>query len=354
MNYVLKILFMIYISAQLIIKGNIIYTEIIIFLIIISANIFFERFYNSIYVLTIELFVIVYSVTIEPYFGIMYGVIGYDLVRNRQYKALIPLTLVVLYTLKGELFLNCTFIYGICIITAYITHRFNEEQRNFRKINDEERRYRYELESTKERLVQSSKEVANLAEVKERNRIAREIHDSVGHSIAGILMQLQASYKLREKDSEQSGELLKKSINGLSEALALLRDTVHNIRPKQSLGIQYIKDVVENFKFCEVELNYSGDFNCLPVNYFEIISANIKEALTNASRYSNASLVTISIEINEKYVRLYIKDNGVGCKYIKEGLGVSGMKERIKNIGGNISISTQDGFLIVCILPLKM
>jgi signal transduction histidine kinase len=84
----------------------------------------------------------------------------------------------------------------------------------------------------------------------------------------------------------------------------------------------------------------------------ETIVTNIKEALTNITKYSSATKAYISIEVNEKYIRLYIKDNGVGSKKIKEGLGLSGMRERVRNVGGSISISSEDGFLIVCIIPI--
>jgi signal transduction histidine kinase len=165
------------------------------------------------------------------------------------------------------------------------------------------------------------------------------------------LIQLQAAYKLYDRDGEKSRVILKKSIEGLSESVTLLRDTVHSIKLNENLGVEYLKKIIDNFSFCPVDIQFNGDFNKIPPNHMEILGTNIKEALTNASKYSKASKVEIKIDSNEMFTRLYIKDNGIGCDKIKEGLGLSGMEERIRNIGGTMSVSSDNGFLIVCIIP---
>ncbi len=57
------------------------------------------------------------------------------------------------------------------------------------------------------------------------------------------------------------------------------------------------------------------------------------------------------MDIHERIIRLYIKDNGAGCSHVRESLGLSGMKERVRNAGGHITITPTGGFMIVCILP---
>lgn len=71
----------------------------------------------------------------------------------------------------------------------------------------------------------------------------------------------------------------------------------------------------------------------------ETISTMIKETLTNATKYSKASEINIELETNEKYTRLYYKDNGVGCSQIHRGIGIKGMQERVDNLGGSLNIS---------------
>lgn len=354
MKYLFKTLFLLYIIIQLAFSGSLSYMEIAFILIITAANIFKEKYYNSIVVTAFEFIIITLGCTYNTGFVILYGIVAEDIFYHRAYPGILALAAAGFYFLKLEEAPQFLLIIGICSILGYLTSSFRDKEKGFIQSYDRERQYRYELEQAKTKLINSTKEAAHVAEIKERNRIAREIHDNLGHSIAGILLQLQASQKLFDRDGDKSRELLNKSIVELSSSLTLLRDTVHNIRPMESLGIEYIKKIIENFSFCPVDLKYTGDFNGLSAVQLEMLQTNIKEALTNASKYSKATRVDISIDINDKFIRLYIKDNGIGCTSIKEGLGISGMKERIKNIGGSISISSDNGFIIVCIIPREI
>ena len=218
---------------------------------------------------------------------------------------------------------------------------------------DKQRSYNYELETAKMKLLNAAEDSARIAEIKERNRIAREIHDNIGHNIAGVLMVMQAALKLMGKDDEKSKELLQRSVDTLSDGLTLLKNTVYNIKPKEELGIDYIEKVIENFSFCKVKFESTGDLTNLSPARLELVATNIKEALTNASKHSKATLVKITLSCNESFLRLQIKDNGVGCEKIKDSLGLSGMKERVKNAGGSIAINGDDGFIVVCVIPLN-
>lgn len=199
----------------------------------------------------------------------------------------------------------------------------------------------------------ATREVAHLAEIRERNRIAREIHDHVGHSLAGILLQLQVAQKVSDQDDKKAREMVENSITRLAEAVELLQDTVHNLKPEERLGIDYLHKVITNFQFCPVHFEHWGDFESLTASHVEIISVTLKEALTNAARHSHATRVDVRLEIRKNIVRLYFKDNGKGCPYIHEGLGISGMKERVRNVGGHISFTPQNGFMIVGVLPVE-
>lgn len=351
MKYIFKSMFLLYIIAQLAVNSSISFLEISSILIITAANIFKEKYYNSIIITVIEFVMITVIGKFSPSFIYLYGLVAYDIFFQKLYIGAIPILIGGFYYLKSGNILIFLLLMGTSGMFGYLRGVVDDKEKTFLQSYDKERRYRYELEQAKAKLLNSSMEVAHVAEISERNRIAREIHDNVGHSIAGILMQLQASHKLSGKDDKKSNELLKKSIDELSNSLTILRDTVHNIKPKESMGIEYIKNVIDNFSFCTVNFKYSGDFNNLSANLLQIIYTNIKEALTNISKHSNATIVDITTDVNERFIRLYIKDNGLGCSKIKEGLGISGMKERVKNIGGSISISSENGLLIVCVIP---
>jgi len=351
MKYIFKITFLLFLIVKLSLIGKVSSMEIIFLLIFICLDVIKEKFYYSTYIVLLEYGVILYLSSMNPYYLILCGPVICDIFYMKKYIVLIPALIFGCYFLNLERLTEYVLLLCLCGFFSYIDNSLKEKSKCFNEVYDRERRYSYELESAKQKLLMSSKEIAHIAEIKERNRISRQIHDNVGHSIAGILMQLQASYKLRGRDEARSLELLNKSIEGLQNSLILLRETVHNIKPQESLGVEYIKSIINNFSFCPVDFKFTGDFNSLEANSAELLCTNIKEAMTNTSKHSKATEMKITIDINDKFTRLYIKDNGKGCLNIKEGLGISGMRERIKNVGGSLSISSQDGFLIVAIIP---
>lgn len=353
MSYIIRLVLFSGVICKFIIEKQISITELCLVLILLGINVFKVKYKNSKLILLIEVIIITIACTYSRNFILLYGILMYDSGFFNLYYAGIPAAVFLIYFSSINNILENIIIASVCFMYGNITSRFTEKVDSFREIYDNERRYRYELEDAKERLLSANKEAVYIAEIKERNRIAREIHDTVGHSIAGILMQLQAAYKLMKKDEQKSEVLLKNSIEGLSGALNLMRDTVHNIKPNDAIGVDYIKKIIENFNFCQVDFSCSGDFNIIPANIVEVIGSNIKESLTNTSKYSKASKLELKININEKFVRTYIKDNGEGAPKLKEGFGLNGMRERIKNLNGSISINGEDGFLIIFIIPLS-
>jgi len=352
MKHLFKLFFLIYVIALFAINSEVPYVAVLVFILIIGVNVFKEKFYDIVYITIASFILICVGIWIDRNFTFLLCIPLFDLTYKKAYISVVPVLLSGIYfTLEFRL-PSLLLIMGLCGILAFIMGETEERETDYKNRLDEERRLRYELELTKVKLLNSSKDIAHLTEVSERNRIAREIHDNVGHSIAGILIQLQAANKLFDRDDKKCQEILKKSIENLSNALTLLRNTVHNIKPKETLGVEYLKDVINNFGFCPVDLKFYGDFGLLTSSQLEILGLILKEALTNATKHSKATRVAITIDINEKYTRLYIKDNGIGCDKLKEGLGISGMKERVLNMGGTISISSNDGFLIVCLLPM--
>ena len=234
---------------------------------------------------------------------------------------------------------------------GYITGVKDEREKKHISVLDGERRLRYNLEQAQNELVQSKKEIEHLTEIRERNRIAHEIHDNIGHSIAGVIFQLEAALRVFNKDSEKAEGILKLCSQKLSETLELTRNTVYNIRVEKKTGLHSIEKIINDFKFSTVTFEHSGDFNTVSVSSMNILEANTKECLTNASKHSQAANIHIKIDIGRKNIRFYYKDDGIGCENINENVGIAGMRDRMKNAGGTISIDGSMGFLIVCNLP---
>lgn len=232
------------------------------------------------------------------------------------------------------------------------TLRKNHDRENMHlALLDNERGLRYQLEKTKAELVRLQNEIEWTAEVRERDRIAKEIHDNVGHNVAGVLFQLRAAERLLLINSEKVGEILGLCIQKLVEALEITRNTVYNIKSDQIIGIENIYKIIREFKFCKINFTHSGDFSSVSTSNFKIMETTTKELLTNALKHSQASEITLQIDIKNKHIRCLYKDNGIGCGKIIESVGLSGIRERMKNTGGTCSIDGSDGFTVVYTLP---
>lgn len=228
---------------------------------------------------------------------------------------------------------------------------WSDRQQVLTSLLDKERRLRYQLEKTNSEMLAMKNQIEHFTEIKERNRIAQEIHDSIGHGIAGVLLQLRAAERVITHDAVKAEEVIRTCTSKLAETLETTRKTVYNIRSDQHTGIEYFQQIVQGFKFCPVEFKHTGDFSELSTSNLKALEATLKEALTNAMKYSKATRIEINLDIKKKWVRFYYKDNGVGCKKIIENVGLSSMKERVKNLGGTYSVDGNDGFMIVCTLP---
>jgi signal transduction histidine kinase len=108
-----------------------------------------------------------------------------------------------------------------------------------------------------------------------------------------------------------------------------------------------------NKKGVEAELNTEGNLSAISDMLWEIILDNTFEAVTNSMKYSRCRSIDISILVMNEMVRCSVSDDGVGCETVKDGMGISGMRQRIRNAGGSINFETEAGFSVNMLLPLK-
>ena len=99
--------------------------------------------------------------------------------------------------------------------------------------------------------------------------------------------------------------------------------------------------------------NVKADDKTIPENIWDVILDNSFEAVTNALKYSGCSEISISIMALGEVVRCVIKDNGKGAENVVDGMGIQGMKQRVRNVKGYFDIETLGGFTINMILPIK-
>jgi signal transduction histidine kinase len=194
--------------------------------------------------------------------------------------------------------------------------------------------------------------------LEERNRISQQIHDSIGHSMTGALIQMEAAKSLLSIDQVKAGELLQNAINISKEGIEDIRITLKNMKPTtEQLGLQRLKLMIEEFSVqhdLRMPFLYKGNIDLITPIQWKIISENITEALTNALKYSGATEISIEIYVLNKLIRVEVKDNGrgIGSGKVVKGLGIVGMEERTASVKGTIIVDGTNGFSVTTLLPL--
>lgn len=195
------------------------------------------------------------------------------------------------------------------------------------------------------------------SQLEERNKIAQEIHDKLGHTISASIMQLEAAQMLIECDLEKSKQMIASSIGILRNGMESIRSTLKSIKPAiEQMGINKLKLLVNSFitySGMNAKLSFDGDLNMITYSQWKVIYDNVNEALTNAMKYSGANNVKVNIQVLNKLVKTEIKDDGKGSKYVIKGLGISGIEERTENLSGKVIIDSSDGFSIILLLPIE-
>lgn len=184
----------------------------------------------------------------------------------------------------------------------------------------------------------------HLATLEERNRIAREIHDNVGHMITRAIL-MAGAISTMEKD-----ENIKKNVEGLSvtlnEAMDSLRKSVHDLHD-DSINLEgAVRDIVSEFGGFDIRFDYSMGAD-IPKEVKLCFIAVTKEALNNTARHSDGDSVNIIMCEQPGFYQLIIYDNGKNIPARPDGgIGIINMKERVRKLGGSFNINTGDGFRI--------
>ena len=222
-----------------------------------------------------------------------------------------------------------------------LSSRYNDYFGRSRKLQDNLTNLNKELQESQNRGI-------SIALLEERNRIARDIHDGVGHTISRGILQLGAMIVSSENESEK--EKLEELNLTLKSSMDQLRKSVHNIVEEKINLENSLEEIVSKFTFCKLDYHYSLTHEFETKDIYSIIFI-IKEALNNITKHSNASKVSLSIRESKDYVFILILDNGKVIGDIKYGMGIYSISNRVKYMNSNLDISTVNGFRIFITIP---
>ncbi|WP_138751739.1 sensor histidine kinase [Paenibacillus sinopodophylli] len=215
-----------------------------------------------------------------------------------------------------------------------------------------------ELEAARRRMQQYALQVEQQAQIEERNRIAKDIHDDLGHRLIRVKMMSEAALHLFDSDADRARSTLKQIRDQLQDSMELMRRTVRRIGSDQEKDIRrYALDrlVQESAAALGISVTFRITGHARPIypSLELILFKNAQEAITNAVRHGNATSVTIELVFGAEHVALTIANNGIiPDEPIADGLGMKGMKERMALIGGSMAWEREGGFAITTTLPL--
>jgi signal transduction histidine kinase len=207
-----------------------------------------------------------------------------------------------------------------------------------------------QLESANAQLRRYALRVEDTATLQERNRIAREIHDSLGHSLTAFNLHLEAAMRLLKSDPAEAQELLVEAKGLGSQALQEVRESVATLRSHPLQGKSLEKAIAQ---LCE---DFTRSTGLVPMATFNLsqplntesqtaIYRITQEALTNIAKYAQATAVQLNLRVDSTGIELMIQDDGRGFVLAQNttGFGLQGMRERVAALNGELEIVTAVG-----------
>ena len=227
-----------------------------------------------------------------------------------------------------------------------LNHRMNEATANLAEINLQLQEYAAAAEQQ--------------AVINERKRFGSEIHDTLGYLLTNLVMMLEAAIVITPAKARKLRDHLRLTRDQAKEGLFEMRRSLEKLRPIQSqvsglLAISSLVNTLTRATHIKVDINF-GD---APLNFGEkadhAVYRLVQEGITNALRHGKATRIEISFGCKENGVNVWIKDNGIGTSEFEEGMGLTGMRERLEKLGGNLKLSSTvgEGFLLIAWLPME-
>ncbi|WP_243049857.1 sensor histidine kinase [Dyella sp. RRB7] len=186
----------------------------------------------------------------------------------------------------------------------------------------------------------SHEEVRRLAATAERERIGRDLHDLLGHTLSLITLKLELSRKLFDRDSDAARRELEEAERVARHALAEVRSAVTGIRATDlAAELAAAKLLLES---SDVALDYGSLPAALPVDLERGLALVLREAVTNIARHARANQAWVTLELVGDTLELRVADNGRGG-IGDHGNGLCGMHERVKALGGSLKVDSPAG-----------
>lgn len=265
--------------------------------------------------------------------------------------------LIIIFLLNSSNYTNSLkgYIMLLCVLAGYFAIYATKDlslKNAYFLLEEEKQENRFTLETQNAELIKQQEIKVNLELSNERNRIARDIHDNVGHLLSSALLQTGALKAINQE--EKLSLPLNQLQETITEGMNSIRDSVHDLHDESLSLALACQNILQSFTFCEVEV--LGAFSeKISKEYKLACIMLIKESLANVMKHSDADKVIIDFQNHPGFYKLTIEDNGLQNKNKNPneiGIGLVGMQERMEKLGGRLSYCRKEiGFSVLAILP---
>jgi signal transduction histidine kinase len=257
------------------------------------------------------------------------------------------------WRLSNILLFSLTLVFALLLINALLAERQSREQLEIAHL---------QLEITNQQLCQYALRIEDQATLQERNRIAREIHDGLGHTLVAQTIQINNTLLFWESNNDKALTFLKQAKELGAEALLEIRRSLSLLRSNPLQG-QSLKSAIEKLltdfhqttgiePSCKIDVPHT-----LPTEVNTALYRIVQESLTNICKHAQATSVTVRLLARTGMIHLSIEDNGKGFNPTQNttGFGLQGMRERAVALGAQLNLQSQlgTGCCISVSLPLS-
>lgn len=288
----------------------------------------------------------------QPVFAPFLPLLFYELVQDKVWQLLLaaPVVFLLFHSLGATFSLLFLLLFVLAFLLRYKTMHLLQLEGDFKRLRDTSTEYNLLLHQKNQELIKQQDNEIRVATLKERNRIAREIHDNVGHMLSRSILQSGALIAIN-KDPALT-EPLASLKDTLSLAMNSVRESVHDLHDDSVDLKSSLYTMVQDFTDYDIQVAYDmGD--TIPKNIKYCFIAITKEALSNISKHSNATRIKIAVQEHPAFYQLIIEDNGTDISINNTGIGLTNMRERAEQLHGHFSIRTKQGFRIFISIPKK-
>jgi signal transduction histidine kinase len=192
----------------------------------------------------------------------------------------------------------------------------------------------------------------------ERNRITREIHDSTGYALTNIIMMIEEAQEMSANGTSKLKNLLdqtkSEAKNAMSEIRRALRE-LRNVDDSKAFGLREVFKLAKAFESV-TNVSTKVEVGDVPWSFGEMIDLAVyrmvQEGLTNAFKHGKATRINVLIGRDDQGILVRVSDNGQGCSHPKEGIGLAGMRERIEQLHGTLTMRNDNyGFEVLAWIP---